>query len=326
MMETHEDTDLSIIIVNWNSKAYLEKCIESILLWTVDIKYEIIVIDGASFDGCGEMLRSLYPQVRFIQSDKNLGFAKANNEAFRVSSGQNILFLNPDTEVEGSAVETLSEWLTSAADAGIVGAKLLNSDRSVQTSCIQAFPTILNQFLDSEALRKAFPMAGLWGTSPLFEEGMIPKSVDAVSGACLMIKRCVFESVGTFSADYFMYSEDIDLCFKAKQAGWKTYYVPTAVVVHHGGTSSSQTSVNAFSSVMMLESRWRFFRKTRSSWYCKLYRVAILFLSLIRLGLILFGWPIYGLRGKGVLSGNMLKRWTAKLRWAMGGEGWVKTY
>lgn len=318
--------DVSIIIVNWNSKDYLQKCIASILTWTSGIKYEIVVIDSGSFDGTKELLQKCYPQVRFFQSDKNLGFAKANNFAFNQSSGRNIVFLNPDTELEGSAIEMLSYWLDSLPGAGVVGAKLLNSDRSVQISCIQAFPTILNQFLDSNALRKVFPRAGMWGASPLFTEDKTPSEVDAVSGASLMIKRSVFETVGLFSTDYFMYSEDIDLCFKAKQAGLKTYYVPMAVIVHHGGTSSSQSGVQAFSNVMMLESRWRFFRKTRSYGYCWFYRLAMCFASVIRIGLALFAWPIYELRGRGSSIGHVIKKWYARLHWTLGGEGWVKNY
>ena len=234
--------------------------------------------------------------------------------------------MNPDTELEGSAIETLSHWLDSLPDAGIVGAKLLNSDRSLQTSCIQAFPTILNQLLDSNALRSAFPRAGMWGTAPLLSDVNVPAEVDAVSGACLIIKRVVFETVGMFSTDYFMYSEDIDLCFKVKEAGWKTYYIPTAVIVHHGGTSSAQSSENAFSSVMMLESRWRFFRKTRSRWYCWLYRMAMFIASTIRIGLVLMVWPIYVLRGRASSIRNVMKKWTAKLRWTLGYESWVKNY
>lgn len=326
MTGIHDNTDLSVIIVNWNSKEYLRNCLESLSCWTSNITYDIVVLDGASFDGCGEMLREHFPHVRFVQSQDNIGFGRANNEAFKLARGRNILFLNPDTEIEGSAIETLAVCLSSLPDAGIVGAKLLNSDRSVQTSCIQAFPTILNQFVDSDALRNAFPKAGLWGTGPLYDESQLPQSVDAVSGACLMTKRAVFETVGKFSSDYFMYSEDIDLCFKARQAGWRTYYIPTAVVVHHGGTSSSQTGVSAFSSVMILESRWRFFKRTRPSWYCWLYRAAMLCLSTVRLGIISLGWPLYRLRGNGILFGNQMKKWAARFRWAVGGECWVKNY
>lgn len=318
--------NVSIIIVNWNSVAFLRQCLVSIYRSTPGITFEVIIIDNASYDGCEEMLHQEFPQVRFIQSDKNLGFAKANNAAFNISNGRNILFLNPDTEIEGFAIETLNQQLDSLPNAGIVGVKLFNSDRSVQTSCIRAFPTILNQLLDSNVLRKAFPKARMWGTSPLFATGNSPAEVDAVSGACLMIKREVFETVGMFCTDYFMYSEDIDLCFTVKQAGLKTYYISSAVVVHHGGTSSSQSSVHAFSSVMMLESRWRFFRKSRSYWYCWVYRFTMCVASFIRIGLALLVWPIYVLRGRRASIRNVMKKWSTRLRWTLGGEGWVKNY
>ena len=132
--------DLSIIIVNWNSKDYLHKAIASVEADTKGIDFEVVVIDGGSFDGSAEMLRQDYPHVVFIQSDKNLGFAKANNEAFKVSRGRILLFLNPDTEVEGHAITTLYDQLNVLPDAGIVGPKLLNSDRSIQQSCIRASP------------------------------------------------------------------------------------------------------------------------------------------------------------------------------------------
>jgi GT2 family glycosyltransferase len=318
--------DVSIIIVNWNSAALLKKCLLSIYRSTAGIAFEVIIIDNASYDGCKEMIYQEFPTAIFIQSDKNLGFAKANNTAFNIANGRNVLFLNPDTEIEGIAVETLNQQLDSLPNAGIVGARLLNSDRSVQTTCIRAFPTILNQLLDCNALRKAFPNASLWGTSPLFATGNAPAVVDAVSGACLMMKKSVLETVGMFSTDYFMYSEDIDLCFTVKKAGLKTYYVPMAVIIHHGGMSSSQSRVNSFSSVMMLESRWRFFRKSRSYWHCWVYRFVMCFASIIRIGLAVLVWPIYVLKGREGLIGDVMKKWYAKLRWTLGGEDWVKSY
>ncbi len=318
--------DLSIIIVNWNSKDYLKRCIRSVLDSTQGIEYEIVVIDSGSFDGCGEMLKQEYPQVRFVQSEKNIGFAGANNAAFKVSNGRNLLFLNPDTEIEGLAIGALYCELTTLQNVGVVGAKLLNTDGSIQTSCIQAFPTVLNQLLDFDVLRTAFPRSGIWGTRSLFEGGSAAREVDAVSGACLMIKRSLFESVGMFTADYFMYSEDIDLCFKVRQAGRMNYYVPSAVVVHHGGTSSSKSSIGGFPDVMMLESRWRFFRRTRPYWYCWVYRVAMSFVSVIRIGTGLVVWPIYQLWGRGASIMNVMKKWTARLRWALGGERWVRKY
>jgi GT2 family glycosyltransferase len=268
----------------------------------------------------------LYPHVVFIQSAKNIGFAKANNEAFKVSRGRIVLFLNPDTEVEGLAIKTLYDQLNALPNAGIVGPKLLNSDRSIQESCIRAFPTILNQVLESDMLRNHFPGAKLWGMKPLFAKSLVPQEVDAVSGACFMMHRSVFEQVGMFSPDYFMYSEDIDLCLKVRKAGLNTYYVPGAVVVHHGGGSSSQAGANTFSSVMMLESRWRFFRKTRSVWYSRFYRIAMFGTCIVRVGLVLFVWPARRLAGKEFSGSIVLKKWIAKLRWTVGGERWVKNY
>lgn len=311
--------DLSIIIVNWNSKEYLQKCIESVVVSIQGIEYEIVVIDSGSFDGCGEMLKKHYPKVHFIQSEKNLGFAKANNTAFNVSSGRNILFLNPDTEIEGSAVNTLYNQLNSLPDAGIVGAKLLNSDRSVQTSCIQSFPTILNQLLDSNALRNVFPRAKMWGMRPLFTEENKPVEVDAVSGACLMIKRSAFKTVGMFSPDYFMYSEDIDLCYKVKQAGFKIFYAGDAQVVHHGGGSTMQKNENYFSNVLMKESRFIFFSKTKGQIYARLYKASMTFVSLIRLMILFFLLPWVVTSKKNSLY-HSFGKWNKVLKWSLGLE------
>lgn len=318
--------DLSIIIVNWNSKDYLKKCITSILDNTHKIEFEIIVIDSGSFDGCGEMLQQHYPQVHFIQSNENLGFARANNKAFKASNSRVLLFLNPDTELVNAGIEKLLCELNTLPNAAIVGPKLLNSDRTVQTSCIRVFPNILNQILSAEVLMKLFPRSRLWGIAPFFDNPERPIDVNAISGACLMIKRSFFETVQLFCEDYFMYSEDIDLCYKVRKAGWKSYYVPTAVIIHHGGGSSSQSKVNTFSDVMMLESRWRYFRKNRTIGYGHLYRFAICGASLFRIVLLSIMWPIFKVWGNAAFVEKVLSKWTARLRWAMGFENWVDDY
>jgi N-acetylglucosaminyl-diphospho-decaprenol L-rhamnosyltransferase len=317
--------DLSIIIVNWNSKDYLAKAIGSIEARPLGMSFEIVVIDSGSFDGCAEMLRETHPSVRFIQAPGNIGFARANNEAFSASCGQVLLFLNPDTEVVGGAIGELYRQLTRMPEAAIVGPKLLNSDGSVQDTCVRAFPTILNQVLDSDLLRTRFPRAGLWGKRTLLAQGDAPRNVDAVSGACLMMKRSLFEAVGKFSPDYFMYSEDMDLCLKAERAGFSIWYVPTAVVVHHGGASSSKTPASTFSAVMAFESQWRFFRKTRSSRYASLYRGAMFGASVLRVGALLLAWPLHGLH-RDWWGRYALRKWVARLRWTLGGESWVRKY
>ena len=162
--------------------------------------------------------------------------------------------------------------------------------------------------------------------APLFAISDAPNKVDAVSGACLMIKREPFQDLGMFSTDYFMYSEDIDLCFKVWKAGWDAYFIPKSIVVHHGGASSSQSKVNTFSDVMMLESRRRFFRKTRNSWYSMLFQFGMLLVSFIRVAVLVFVLPALHMRGKADGLEAALKKWKARLRWAIGFEKWVRSY
>ena len=317
--------DLSIIIVNWNSKDYLRRCIASILAETQDVNFEILVIDSASFDACDAMLREVYPEVRFIQSDKNLGFSKANNVAFRASKGEAVLFLNPDTELVGPAINILLDHLWELPDAGAVGCKLLNSDGTIQTSCIQSIPTILNQMLDSEASRAKWPRSPLWGTAPLYSASENPKEVEAISGACVMLKREVFEGVGLFSEDYFMYAEDIDLSYKVRKAAYRNYYIPVAVVTHHGG-SSTQQAVSNFPAIMMREAVWRFMCKTRGGLYGLAYRAAM-FVSACGRILLLFVIPSKGapspLGGK---REGTFRKWRAILRWSLKREKWINKY
>ena len=317
--------DLSIIIVNWKSKDYLQKCIASILAETYQIAFEIIVIDSASYDGCEEMLHEHYPQVRFIQSEKNLGFARANNVAYAVSTGENVLFLNPDTELRGAAINLMLEQLQTLPNAGILGARLLNSDGTVQTSCIQSLPTILNQMLDSEALRARWPRSGLWGMAPLFDKISEPNEVEAVCGASMMLKRSVFDRVGHFSEDYFMYGEDIDLSYKVRCLGCKNFYVPTAVIVHHGGTSTQQT-VSNFSSVMVRQSVWLFLRKTRGRFYGFGYRFGILVSAFFRLVLLAALLPWQHLRQRRKVWDQSFCKWRAILRWSIHPRQWLNQH
>jgi GT2 family glycosyltransferase len=309
--------DLSIIIVNWNSKDYLQKCIASIVSWTSGVDYEIVVIDNASFDGVDKMLKRYYPQVQFIQSDKNLGFAKTNNAAFSASKGSYILCLNPDTELIGPAINILLDCIRMLPNAGAIGCKLLNADGSVQTSCIQAFPTIINQLFDSEFFRALFPKSPLWGMASLFNSKDEPAEVDVISGACLMLRRSVFEEVGHFSEDYFMYAEDLDICYKIKQAGYTNYYIPSASVIHYGG-GSTEKRPSDFSVVMMRESVWRFIKKFRGKNYGLAYRASMAISALGRLFLMIALLPLQYFGKSGPARNATITKWWAILVWSLG--------
>jgi N-acetylglucosaminyl-diphospho-decaprenol L-rhamnosyltransferase len=309
--------ELSIVIVNWNSKAFLRRCLASVGSHPGGLRCEVIVIDSGSFDGCGEMLAAEHPGVRFIQSPSNIGFARANNAAFRASVGECVLFLNPDTEVVGPAIEVLFQRLQALPDAGVVGCRLLNTDGSVQDTCIQAFPTLLGQFLNSRVLRSAYPRWPMWGKAALLDALDRPAPVEVVSGACFMVRRRVFEQIGMFSEAYFMYAEDLDLCHKSRSRGYTNYFVPDAVVVHHGGGSSEQAG-SEFSVVMMRDSIWRFLTATRGRFYGAAYRLSTLLLALARLALLLCLRPLQPLRQGESRWRASFRKWRAVLGWSFG--------
>jgi len=316
--------DLSIIIVNWRSVSVLRPCLASIYANAKDFSFEIIVVDNASFDGCAQMIDREFPKVRFIQGEQNVGFAKANNLGFARSNGKNLLFLNPDTEIVGPAITLMLYRIQSIADAGVVSCTLLNSDHSIQTSCVQRFPSIAYQLLDSELLRKLSPRSDLWGTRALFEPKTAPVSVEMVSGACLMIRRNVFEIVGQFDGEYFMYAEDMDLCYQVHRAGWKIYYVGDAVVIHHGGKSTDSKSGNHFPSILMNESMLRFVRNTRGELYARAYQATAGLNAVVRLSLLamVFVSTFGKYRGRSIR--NSLGKWSKVLRWSIGFEDWAK--
>lgn len=308
--------DVSIIIVNWNSVRFLEACLASVRRYTTGIEYEIVVIDSGSFDGCGEMLREKFPDVVFLQSGTNVGFAAANNLAYRQSRGRHVLFLNPDTELTSPAVNMMLRQLERCPQAGAVGCKLYNGDGSIQTSCIQSFPTILNQTLSSEFLRRRFPASSLWGMSSLFRCEAEPAQVEAISGACLMARRSALEQVGCFSEDYFMYADDLDLCHKLQQAGYRNYYLPQATVRHFGG-GCTDSAPSEFSVVMMRESIWRFLRKTRGAPYGLAYRVSTLLAAVARIGMMLALWPLRRVWSPAPAPQQSIRKWAAILAWSL---------
>jgi GT2 family glycosyltransferase len=315
--------DLSIIIINWKSQAFVAHCLASIRENAGALALEILVVDNASYDGCEEMVKSQFPDVIFLQSDQNLGFAGANNLAFARSTGRNILFLNPDTEIHGAAIQKLMSGLDSLSDAGMVGAHLLNSDLSLQTTCITAVPAILNQTLNSDLLRKAFPKWKVWGMRALFEEHNHPVQVEAISGACMLGRRDAIARVGVFSTDYFMYAEDMDLCVKLAKAGWKIYYVPDAMIVHFAGGSSSSLEEKNFSSIVLRESVVRFLKIHRGPLYAALCRSSISFISVLRIVFLVAASPILIPRKGHRFLSRALTKWCTIFLWSLGMARWA---
>ena len=309
--------DLSIIIVNWNSLNFLRKCLASIYQNIQELSHEIIIVDNASPEGGVDGLQLQYRDLLIVKSAVNLGFAGANNLGFKSSSGEYLLFLNPDTELTPGAVLTMMNRSKSLPDAGIIGCKLLNSDASVQISCIQTFPTITNQLLDNEYLQLRWPNCRLWNLAPLFSGNAEPAAVEVISGACMLIKREVFLRAGMFSEDYFMYAEDLDLCFKVMRLGLRNYYVGEAEVVHHGGTSSSQTKVSQWSTLMKMEAVQKFCTKTRGAFYGARFKVAMGAAAAGRLS-VLAVLRMFGSASKKLAADRASSKWNAVLKWSFG--------
>jgi len=316
--------ELSIVIVNYRSADFTRKCLQSIAKNASDLDLEIVVIDNDSHDGCGGMVQLEFPSVIFIQSERNLGFAGANNLAAARCHRRFILFLNPDTEVQGRALRELLQCLRSKPDVGMAGAHLLNSDLSVQTTSITAFPTITNQLLGMDWLRRRFPRASLWGIRPLFESHVQPVEVEAISGACMLVRKEVFDAVGGFDCGYFMYSEDLDLCLKVKRAGWKVCYVSDAVIVHHGGQSSSARTESQFAAIMIRESLTRFMKIHRGRAYSAAFRSMAGCAALLRLLLLLIASPIAVIPSQRQLLRGRFTKWSGIVRWALGLQTWMR--
>jgi len=318
--------ELSIIIVNWNSAALLRKCLQSILSNSAGCDLELLVIDNASYDGSAKLMSKEFPALTFIQSTKNLGFAGGNNVAFQQSQGRYVLFLNPDTEVVGDALNAMLTVLRTRQDAGVVGPKLVNPDLSVQIDCMRAFPTILNQLFDSSLTRIVFGTFNFAGVKPVIKQSGDPVSVEMLPGTCVMLRREVFEEAGRFNEKYFMYAEDVELNYRVKAAGWTNYYVSKAVVVHHGGSSSEQKSESFFSTVMIREAVWEFLRASRTEWYALAYRATTCLAAVTRIAVLcLLRFPTFSheIRSRATYRSH---KWTKVLRWCVGLEGWAHGY
>jgi GT2 family glycosyltransferase len=278
---------LSIIIVNWNTCSLLERCLASV--WkdvriADGLQVETFVVDNASTDESVSMVRTRFPQVKLIENQDNGGFARANNQAIRASQGRYVLLLNPDTEVRPSALETLIRFMDAHPDAGAAGSRLLNSDGTLQRSA-HPLPTLSREFW------RLFHLDALWSYS-CYRMGQWdekePREVEVVKGACLILRREALKQVGLLDESYFIYSEEVDLCYRLHQAGWRVYWVPQAVVMHYGGQSTRQTAGEMF--IRLYQGKLFYFRKHYGRGTFRAYKLLLLFASLARLCMSPLAW------------------------------------
>jgi hypothetical protein len=264
--------DISIIIVNWNTKDLLSGCLESIFQTVTAQSFEVIVVDNASSDGSVDLLTQKYPQVKTIANRENRGFGAANNQGFAVMKGKYALLLNTDAVLTQGAVQKLWMFAETNPRAAIVCGQLLNADGSKQNS-IASFPTLLSLAVNTSLLEYLFP--GKYPSKRYHHAG--PLEVDSAIGACMMIRKQALEQVSFFDERYFFFFEETDLAYAMRLAGWKIYHVPGAFIYHLQGQSIGH---NARSRIEFYRSRYQFLRKWKPR-HVYLVAVSIIFIRLM---------------------------------------------
>ena len=283
--------DLSIVIVNWNVRELLRRCLSSVYRTMGDsLKVEVIVVDNASSDGSVAMVGDDFPQVHLIANEKNLGFTRGNNQAVAQSRGRYVLLLNPDTEVVGDALSTMVQYMDAHPQVGALGPQLLNPDGSVQPSR-RRFPTMATAFLESTVLQQWFPDNRVLRRYYIRDRGDDEvQEVDWVVGACLLARHQAIEQVGLLDKDFFMYSEEMDWCRRFKERGWRVVYLPTAQVIHHEARSSEQ--VKPLQHIQFQRSKVLYFRKHHGRWQAEVLRLFLLATYVYQLMLESLKWLV----------------------------------
>lgn len=231
--------DLSIIIVNYNTKKLTLDCIKSIYKSKTNYQYEILVVDNNSRDDSVRVLKDTFKNIILIQNKENVGFAKANNQAMKISKGRYILLLNSDTIVRENTLDTIIKFMEENDDVGSTGCKVVLPNGELDKACHRGFPTPEASFFYMTGLAKRFPNNPKFNSyhkSYLHMDEI--HEIDCLVGAFMMVRRKTIEEVGMLDETYFMYGEDIDWCYRIKKAGWKIYFNPNVSIVHYKGASS----------------------------------------------------------------------------------------
>ncbi len=300
---------VSIVIVSWNTRELLRKCLNTVRQEAAALgpgRVETIVVDNASSDESAVMVRRGFPEVSLVEHRRNAGFAAANNLGIARAGGRYILLLNPDTELRSGSLAALVDFMEVTPRAGAAGARLVNADGSAQISAYP-MPTLgreLWRLMHLDAIRNVavYPLER-W-------DQRRAHPVEVAQGACLMIRMAALEEVGTLDENYFMYTEEVDLCYRLKRAGWGVFWVPGARVLHHGGQSTRQVSAEMF--LRLYESKIRFFRKHHGESGALAYKAVLILASVPRVLLA----PLQGLvrRREGGTSSNTRPNYLRLLR------------
>ena len=258
--------DLSVIIVSWNVRDLLDKCLHSLQRarrripphGQSEFSMEVIVVDSASDDGSVELVRERHPQAVLLPQSENIGFTRGNNIGLRQARGEYLLLLNPDTEVRPGALGSMIDYMNGHPQVGMLGPHTLNSDGSHQ-STRRRFPTLWTGIFESTWLAAWAPADVERRYRMLDTQDDDIVEADWVQGSALMLRRAVYDAIGGLDEGFIMYSEELDYCRRAKSAGWRIFYHGGAIITHHGGRSSEQAA--AATQIRFHSSKLRYFRK-----------------------------------------------------------------
>ena len=262
---------ISIIILSYNTRQLLDDCLEHIYRNTNDLNIEIIVVDNNSSDDSVLMVKEKYPEVRLIENKYNVGFAKGNNQGFQLCKGEYVLLLNSDALITPGSIKSLLNLIETRPKAGIVGARLINLDGTFQASHTP-FPTLWQELLILSTLGRKIYHSSFPSKGPEIERGS--QIVDYVEGACMLIRRQAYIDTGGLDETFFMYSEDVEICYKAKEKGWEVWYEPVSAIIHLGGASSKTRKPRREADLYC--SRVYFFRSHYGNNQARLLKIMIL--------------------------------------------------
>jgi len=240
-----ETVDVTIVIVSYNVRQYLRQCLESIERCRQMHRLQVIVVDNASQDGTASMLAPLFPWVEFVALDENIGFGRANNIGIERARGRYTLILNPDTILSEDTIAAMIAYMDEHPEVGICGCKVLNPDGTFQAQCRRGFPTPWVAFTKLFGLQALFPRSRFFAQyNQSFRSPDETYYVDAVIGAFMFCRTEQLRAIKGFDPDYFMYGEDLDLCYRMLKAGYRTAYVPTTTIIHFKGESARRSRIN----------------------------------------------------------------------------------
>jgi len=260
---------VSVVIVSFNTRDILRNCLDALFEHRRGIELEVFVVDNNSHDGSAAMVKNDFPSVVLIANNQNLGFAAANNQAFRLAKGNYIILLNPDAYIRPLSIQNCVKFMDLTPECGLCGGKIISPAGNLEPSA-RRFPSALSKFLALSGLRGKFPQSRLL---TYYEFGGFaytkPLEVDWVPGTFTIVRKAMLDKIGVFDERFYIYYEETDLCMRAKLAGWKIYFIPDAEVTHIGGASSKTRKDKSFDNkaaqvlIFRMRSEWLYYRKNK---------------------------------------------------------------